>query len=114
MVMGLSKKLALSLFVSCLLVSTDLLAAPYCTVFSWGTQCWYYSYQSCVEAAGTQGACIINQSEVKPPPAASGAPFCVVASYGTQCWYYDAQSCQEAAASADGVCAVNPNAGPPK
>lgn len=93
-------------------------AAPYCAVFSWGKQCYYYSWSQCQQAAGSQGACIVNQDEqqqhmgqgIQRPT--SGAPFCVVASYGTQCYYYDAQSCREAAAAADAVCAVNPNRSP--
>jgi len=83
------------------------MSAPYCAVFSWGKQCYYYNYDSCVQAAGTQGACTINQKEIKPP--SGGAPFCVVASYGTQCWYYNAQSCREAATLANAVCAINSN-----
>ncbi len=82
-------------------------AAPFCAVFSYGTQCWYYSWEACRQAAGSSGACIINQEEVRPP--SRGAPFCVVTSYGTQCWYYDADSCRRAAATSGGVCAVNPN-----
>lgn len=82
-------------------------AAPFCAVFSYGSQCFYYDMNSCRQAAGDSGACIINQDEVKPP--SSGAPFCVVASYGSQCFYFDAASCRQAASSSGGVCAVNPN-----
>ena len=82
-------------------------AAPYCAVFSYGKQCYYYDWSTCQQAAGTQGACVINQEEAKAP--SGGAPFCVVASYGTQCYYYDAQACRQAAASANAVCATNPN-----
>ena len=86
-----------------------VIAAPFCTVFSYGEQCWYYTYDDCLRAAGSQGACVINQKEARPPSGGSGAPFCVVTSYGTQCWYYDAQSCRQAAAESGGACAVNPN-----
>lgn len=82
-------------------------AAPYCAVFSYGKQCQYYDWNSCRQAAGSQGACVINQDEAKAP--SGGAPFCIVTSYGTQCMYYDAQSCRQAAASQNAVCAVNPN-----
>jgi hypothetical protein len=82
-------------------------AAPYCAVFSYGKQCYYYDWKSCQQAAGSQGACVINQEEAKAPSGA--APFCLVTSYGTQCHYYDAQSCRQAAASANAVCAINPN-----
>jgi hypothetical protein len=90
-----------------MLTAGSTLAAPYCAVFSYGQQCYYYDWTSCQRAAGDQGACVINQEEAKAP--SGGAPFCVVASYGTQCYYYDAQSCRRAAASADAVCAINPN-----
>lgn len=88
-------------------VSQPAIAAPFCAVFSYGKQCYYYTYDACLRAAGTQGACVTNDEEVRAP--SSGAPFCVVASYGTQCYYYDAESCRRAAATVDGVCAVNPN-----
>ncbi len=93
-----------SLFI---ITSNQVLAAPYCAVFSYGEQCFYYDWNSCQRAAGNSGACVINQKETQAP--SGGAPFCVVASYGTQCFYYDSQSCQRAAAAANAVCAVNPN-----
>lgn len=95
------------LFLSVSLLPIFAVAAPYCAVFSFGQQCYYYDWKSCAQAAGNQGACVINQDEVKAP--SGGAPFCVVASYGTQCYYYDAQSCRQAAASANAVCAINSN-----
>lgn len=103
-----SKKLGKTvLFLIFYLSSLDLLAAPFCTVFSYGKQCFYYDYTSCLQAAGTSGACVINQDETQ---AQSGsAPFCVKASYGSQCFYYDAQSCREAASSQNAACVVNPN-----
>ena len=102
--------LLLALLVALLAVggATDIFAAPFCTVFSYGRQCYYYSYEDCLRAAGSQGACVINQDEVRAPPS-SGAPFCVVTSFGTRCYYYDAASCQREAANSGGVCAVNPN-----
>jgi len=82
-------------------------AAPYCAVSAFGKQCYYTDWNSCVLAAGSQGACVVNQAEAKAP--SGSAPFCVVSSFGTQCIYYDAQSCRQAAASASAVCAINPN-----
>ncbi len=82
-------------------------AAPFCAVFSYGKQCFYYDYNSCMQAAGGAGACVINQEEAHAP--SGSAPFCVVASFGTQCFYWDADSCRQAAASSGGACAVNPN-----
>lgn len=95
------------LLVVSLFCSTSLFASPFCAVFSYGKQCYYYDMDSCRQAAGESGACVINQEEAKAP--SGGAPFCVVASYGTQCYYYDAQSCRQAAASTGGACAINPN-----
>jgi hypothetical protein len=86
----------------------EIYAAPFCAVFSSGKQCYYYTWDECQRAAGSRGACVINDEEVKAP-SSNGAPFCVVTSYGTNCWYYDAASCRQAAASSGGVCAVNPN-----
>jgi hypothetical protein len=82
-------------------------AAPFCAVFSFGRQCFYYDMDSCREAAGTQGACAVNSEEIRP--SSSGAPFCVVQSFGAQCFYYDAESCRDAAASSGGACVVNPS-----
>ena len=96
--------LAITLLVGSSIVSE---AAPFCAVFSFGRQCYYYDMNSCQQAAGTQGACVINQDEAKAP--SGGAPFCVVQSFGTQCYYYDAQACRDAAASSGGACAINPD-----
>lgn len=93
--------LALSLF------SGIAQAAPFCAVFSYGKQCYYYDLTSCQNAAGTSGACVTNDEETKP--ASGGGKFCVVTSYATQCFYYDAQSCRSAAASQNGVCKVKDN-----
>ena len=72
----LLKKVVLLTF---LLHSLPTLAAPFCAVFSFGKQCYYYDYNACLQAAGTSGACVINQEEAKAP--SGSAPFCVVASY---------------------------------
>jgi outer membrane protein assembly factor BamE (lipoprotein component of BamABCDE complex) len=97
-----------TLLVLLLLISTQVFSAPFCVVNSYGTNCWYYDMNSCRQAAGNQGACIVNQQEVQQP-ASSGTPFCVVTGYATNCWYYDAQSCRQAASSSGGACVVNPN-----
>lgn len=90
-----------------ILYSGSVFSAPFCVVTNWGTNCYYYNMESCRQAAGTQGACIINQDEVQRPT--SGAPFCVVSAYATNCWYYNAQSCRQAASSSGGACVVNPD-----
>lgn len=88
-----------------LFVSTSVFAAPFCAVFSYGKQCYYYDINSCRQAAGTQGACVVNEEESKQPT--GNTPFCVVTSYATNCWYYNAESCRQAAESSGGVCVVN-------
>ncbi|HEU0189511.1 MAG TPA: hypothetical protein VFQ97_05885 [Gallionella sp.] len=88
-----------------LFVSTSVFAAPFCAVFSYGKQCYYYDINSCRQAAGTQGACVVNEEEAKQPT--GNTPFCVVTSYATNCWYYNAESCRQAAESSGGVCVVN-------
>jgi hypothetical protein len=85
-------------------VSTAAIAAPFCAVFSFGKQCYYYTMEACQQAAGTSGACVVNDEEAKPP--SGSAPFCVVTSYATNCWYYDADQCRQAAASSGGACVV--------
>jgi hypothetical protein len=101
--------LAIAVLLMAMAFARDVQAAPFCAVYAYGTQCFYYTMDSCRMAAGSSGACIINQNEVRPPMGMSNAPFCVVAPYGTQCFYYDAASCQQAAAMSGGACAVNPN-----
>lgn len=103
----MTKKARLGILILSLSITPLAHAAPFCAVFSYGKQCFYYDYNSCLQAAGSQGACVVNQDEMRAP--SSGAPFCVVASYGTQCYYYDAQSCRQAAASQNAACVVNPN-----
>lgn len=109
----MKKSLLLLVIVLCCasIQPADVYAAPFCTVFSYGKQCYYYTWEECQQAAGSQGACVVNDQEVRAPSggSSSGAPFCVVTSFGTNCWYYDAASCRQAAASSGGVCAVNPN-----
>lgn len=99
--------LSVILAIMLLLAGSEAIAAPFCAVFSHGRECYYYSMDECRRAAGTSGACVINQDEVRRPSGA--APFCVVQSFGTQCFYYDADDCRRAAAQSDGACVVNPN-----
>jgi hypothetical protein len=41
-------------------------AAPFCVVTSSGTNCWYYDAESCRQAAGQRGACVVNSNESSP------------------------------------------------
>ena len=50
--------LALALFAT----TASAQNAPFCAVDATGTRCWYYDMQSCREAVGTRGACVVNQS----------------------------------------------------
>jgi hypothetical protein len=102
---NLHRSYRLAIAVAMILPSAGALAAPFCAVFSYGRQCFYFNMESCLQAAGDSGACVVNGDEVQAP--SGSAPFCVVASYGTQCFYYDAQSCRAAAASAGGACVVH-------
>lgn len=79
--MKLKKHLFGIALASTVLLTQSVFAAPFCAVFSYGTQCWYYTYDQCLQAAGSQGACIINQEEARPPSGGATAPFCVVTSY---------------------------------
>jgi len=79
-------------------------AAPFCVVKAYETNCWYYSYNACMQAAG-RGGCGINPKEFPTP--LGGAPFCVVTGYSANCSYYDFIACQTSA-EGRGVCAGNP------
>lgn len=111
---GVTVMRVLFLAVGLCLYAGGAIAAPFCAVFSYGTQCYYFDMPSCQRAAGTAGACIVNQQEVQQSlgqeqpirPLGSGPRFCVVQSFGTQCFYYDAQSCRDAAARSGGACVV--------
>jgi hypothetical protein len=89
-----------------------VLAAPFCVVTSYGTNCWYYDAPSCQRAAEqARGACVVSDQDRGPtstPRRSNEPPFCVVTSYGRNCYYYDADSCRRAAASSGGGCIVNP------
>jgi hypothetical protein len=90
------------------LFSGPIMAAPFCVVTSYGTNCWYYDAPSCQRAASSaNGMCVVNQQE--QARSSGSAPFCVVTQVGTNCWYYDADSCRSQAASANGACIVNPD-----
>lgn len=49
-----------------LLLSTGTIAAPFCAVTGGGTTCVYYDVQSCRQAAGLGGACVVNPNEMQP------------------------------------------------
>jgi hypothetical protein len=71
-------------------LSTTVHSAPFCAIFSYGKNCWYFSYDECLEAAGGDGACVTNQEEIRPP--SGSGRFCVVSSFGTNCSFFDASS----------------------
>jgi hypothetical protein len=52
-------------FASILLFPALATAAPFCVVTGSGTNCWYYDAQSCRQAAGTAGACVVNPNEMQ-------------------------------------------------
>jgi hypothetical protein len=81
-----------------------VLAAPFCAAFPDRVNCWYYTYEECLSAAGTEGYCAVNSSQIRQPSVV--APLCVVNPHGgaPQCFYYDAKLCNDAAAASGGVC----------
>ncbi len=102
-----SKLLFIGIAVLSICIASIGVAAPFCAVFSYGKQCYYYDLRSCQQAAGNSGACVTNDEETKP--ANGSGKFCVVTSYSTDCFYFDAQSCKSAARSSGGVCQVKMN-----
>lgn len=90
---------------------SQAIAAPFCAVFAYGQQCYYYDVPSCERAAAAGGGgCVVNQQPemAQPPvqPLGAGPPFCVVSAVGTQCYYYTAPACERAAAMSGGACVV--------
>jgi hypothetical protein len=81
----------------------QLLAAPFCAVFSYGAQCRYYTYDQCKNAVGANGYCAVNTADTRQTVS---SPFCVVLPYGNvkRCTYQDAKACNDAATAAGGVC----------
>ena len=41
-------------------------AAPFCAVTGGGTNCSYFDAQTCRQAAGPSGACVVNPNEISP------------------------------------------------
>lgn len=41
-------------------------AAPFCAVTGVGTDCSYFDAQTCRQAAGPSGACVVNPNEIRP------------------------------------------------
>ena len=101
------------LFLILLLVlstSSNALAAPFCTVTSYGKDCSYSDFNFCQRTAqNLGGACITNSSENRYTPQSGNYPFCVVSSYGTDCSYSNVNLCKQTAQAVQGACAVNPN-----
>ncbi len=54
-----------SVFAAMVLLPSVTVAAPFCAVTAAGTNCWYYDAQSCRQAAGPSGACVVNPNEVR-------------------------------------------------
>lgn len=88
----------------------EAIAAPFCTVTSYGKDCSYSDFNFCQRTAqNLGGACITNQLETRYTPQSGNYPFCVVSSYGTDCSYNNVNLCKQMAQSLQGTCAVNPN-----
>ncbi|MBF0178242.1 MAG: hypothetical protein HQL63_15555 [Magnetococcales bacterium] len=82
-------------------------AEPFCVVDFAGKRCWYQDVESCRQAAGPRGSCVVNSAGIVAP--VGGARYCVVESWQTQCIYNDEGSCRHAAERRRGECITNPN-----
>jgi hypothetical protein len=105
-------KLTLHFFVGigCLMQPLQGFSAPFCVKTSYGTDCFYYSADSCRAAAqAKRGMCLANPDSADRRSRASEAPFCVQTSYGTDCFYYSSDSCMSAASAKGGMCIPNPD-----
>lgn len=90
--------------------SSFAVAAPFCTLTSYGKDCSYSDYSFCMsQAHNLNGTCVTNNSQNQYTPQSGNSPFCVVSSYGTDCSYNDVNLCKRTAISLQGACAVNPN-----
>ncbi|MBF0164133.1 MAG: hypothetical protein HQM01_06415 [Magnetococcales bacterium] len=100
-------KLLVGLMVT-LLWSGPAWAGLFCVTDFSGRNCGYGDVTSCLQAAGRQGGCALNQAELMNP--VGGAPYCLVESWRTECNYADVASCRQRAMVVRSVCIANPNA----
>lgn len=91
-----------------LLWSGPAWAGLFCANDFSGRHCGYGDVTSCLQAAGRQGGCELNQAEMIKP--VGGAPYCLVESWRTECIYADVASCRRRAETVRTVCIANPNA----
>lgn len=99
-------RISLAVIAVALATTSPINSAPFCAVYGYGTNCWYYDMNDCRrDAVSSSGACIVNEDEIRRP--SGSAPFCAVFSFGTQCWYYDFQDCVRDARSSGGTCIIN-------
>lgn len=82
-------------------------AGLFCVVDFAGKRCMFNDLESCRQAAGKQGGCVLNESEIAKPFGAS--PYCLVESWRTECVYPDMASCEKRATTTRTVCMANPN-----
>ena len=83
--------------------------ALYCVVDFGGERCRYHNLETCRQAAGEKGSCVLNRSEIIAPT--GGAPFCLVENWRTACIYKSRDGCEKQAAPRHATCLENPNLG---
>ncbi|GAB0056548.1 hypothetical protein SIID45300_00856 [Candidatus Magnetaquicoccaceae bacterium FCR-1] len=83
-------------------------AGLFCATDFSGRHCGYGDVASCLQAAGKQGGCELNQAEMIQP--VGGAPYCLVESWRTECIHADVAACRRRAEVVRSVCIANPNA----
>lgn len=82
-------------------------ATTYCVVDMYGERCWYHNLETCRQAAGVAGTCVVNRAGMLAP--VGGAPWCIVESWRTNCGYRDQASCEQDAYPRRAACIMNPN-----
>lgn len=91
------------LLVSLLIACPAALAAPFCAVYSWGSQCVFSDLDACLVSLQEDGECIINEAEVRRP--LGDARYCVVTPLALpQCQYEEEDACRVAARNQAGTC----------
>ncbi|MBF0187290.1 MAG: hypothetical protein HQL50_05130 [Magnetococcales bacterium] len=93
--------------VACFWLPSLAQAAPYCVVDFAGKRCGFSDMQSCRQAAGEKGSCVLDQERMRAP--SGGSPWCLVESWRTECIDATHASCMKRAASRKATCIRNPN-----
>ncbi|MBF0153180.1 MAG: hypothetical protein HQL64_05520 [Magnetococcales bacterium] len=104
--MGRTGLLRGALFVLASLMAGSSEASLFCVMDFAGKRCQFSDLDTCRRAAGKQGGCVLNETEIARP--FGDAPFCLVESWRTECVFIDMASCEKRS-STRSVCIANPN-----